>query len=99
MTAQRPRRKPPQKARPRREPEAEVLAPASPEESEDKWDLRPKRFEECIGQAAVVEALHIAIQAAKERGDTLDHVLFHGPPGLGKTTFAAHHRHRARSAV
>ena len=47
-----------------------------------------QRFEECIGQAAVVEALHIAIQAAKERGDTLDHVLFHGPLGLGKTTFA-----------
>ena len=41
-----------------------------------------------IGQPAVVEALQIAIQAAKERGEPLDHVLFYGPPGLGKTTFA-----------
>jgi Holliday junction DNA helicase RuvB len=69
-------------------PETEVLAPPTPEEREDKWNLRPRTFAECIGQRDVVEALEIAIQAAKERGEPLDHVLFYGPPGLGKTTFA-----------
>ncbi len=66
----------------------EVLAEPTPEEREDRWNLRPRTFAECIGQRAVVEALAIAIQAAKERGEPLDHVLFYGPPGLGKTTFA-----------
>jgi holliday junction DNA helicase RuvB len=50
--------------------------------------LRPGRLEECIGQPRVVTGLSISIQAARERGDALDHVLLHGPPGLGKTTFA-----------
>src|SRR5256712_5534981 len=50
--------------------------------------LRPKTLDECIGQARVVEGLRISIQAAKERGESLDHVLLHGPPGLGKTTLA-----------
>ncbi len=50
--------------------------------------LRPKTLDECIGQAKVVEGLRISIQAAKERGESLDHVLLHGPPGLGKTTLA-----------
>lgn len=52
------------------------------------WDLRPRRLAECIGQARLVETLSIAIQAAKQRGEPMDHVLLHGPPGLGKTTFA-----------
>jgi Holliday junction DNA helicase RuvB len=50
--------------------------------------LRPKRLDECIGQPRVVTGLSISIQAARERGEALDHVLLHGPPGLGKTTFA-----------
>jgi Holliday junction DNA helicase RuvB len=50
--------------------------------------LRPERLDEYIGQAEVVETLQIAIAAAKMRGEPLDHVLFHGPPGLGKTTLA-----------
>jgi Holliday junction DNA helicase RuvB len=50
--------------------------------------LRPKRLDEYIGQKQVVESLRIAITAAKNRGEPLDHVLFHGPPGLGKTTLA-----------
>src|SRR5512146_3115161 len=58
------------------------------EEREDIWNLRPRTLAECIGQADVVEAMKIAIQAAKQRGEPLDHVLFYGPPGLGKTTFA-----------
>ncbi len=51
--------------------------------------LRPRRLNEFIGQAKVREALSIAIEAAKQRGEELDHLLFHGPPGLGKTTLAA----------
>lgn len=50
--------------------------------------LRPKRLDECIGQTRVTSALKISLQAARERGEALDHVLLHGPPGLGKTTFA-----------
>ncbi|MBF0225794.1 MAG: Holliday junction branch migration DNA helicase RuvB [Desulfobacterales bacterium] len=50
--------------------------------------LRPDTFENYIGQKDVVEALKIAVQAAKQRNESLEHVLFHGPPGLGKTTLA-----------
>ena len=50
--------------------------------------LRPKRFAELIGQERVKENLSILIEAAKGRGEALDHVLLYGPPGLGKTTFA-----------
>jgi len=60
-----------------------------PEEGTEEFlDLRPKRLSEYIGQTRVLESLRIAIQAAKERNDPLDHVLFHSPPGLGKTTLA-----------
>jgi len=52
------------------------------------WDLRPKRLSEYIGQLRVVESLEIAISAARKRGEPLDHVLLHSPPGLGKTTLA-----------
>lgn len=48
--------------------------------------LRPKRFKDYIGQTETVETLKIAIQAAKMRGEPLEHILLHGPPGLGKTT-------------
>ena len=51
-------------------------------------DLRPRRFAEYIGQRQVVNSIQIAVEAAKQRGDTLDHALFHGPPGLGKTTIS-----------
>ncbi len=50
--------------------------------------LRPKKLDEYIGQKRVVENLQISIAAAKKRGKPLDHILFHGPPGLGKTTLA-----------
>lgn len=50
--------------------------------------LRPERLSEYIGQETVVETLKIAIEAALKRGEPLDHVIFHGPPGLGKTTLA-----------
>jgi Holliday junction DNA helicase RuvB len=51
--------------------------------------LRPKTLDEYIGQEKVKENLKIYIQAAKNRGDSLDHVLLYGPPGLGKTTLSA----------
>jgi Holliday junction DNA helicase RuvB len=57
---------------------------------EDRIDnaLRPRRLDEMTGQERVVENLRILIEAAKGRQEALDHVLFYGPPGLGKTTFA-----------
>ncbi len=51
-------------------------------------DYRPKRLEEYIGQTAVKEKMRIFIEAAKSRGEALDHVLLYGPPGLGKTTLS-----------
>jgi len=59
-----------------------------PEEEEFNWSLRPQRLAEIVGQREVVERLSISLEAAKGRGEPLEHVLFHGPPGLGKTTFA-----------
>ena len=51
--------------------------------------LRPRSFDEYVGQRAVVESLTISIAAAKQRSEPLEHVLFYGPPGLGKTTLAS----------
>ncbi|MEG2003961.1 MAG: Holliday junction branch migration DNA helicase RuvB [Clostridia bacterium] len=57
-------------------------------DSENELSLRPKTLDEYIGQEKIKENLSIFISAAKMRGDCLDHVLFHGPPGLGKTTLS-----------
>jgi Holliday junction DNA helicase RuvB len=63
-----------------------------PNEAADDRDLelglRPRRFSDFVGQGAAKEQLEIFVQAARNRGDTLDHVLIAGPPGLGKTTLA-----------
>lgn len=59
------------------------------EDAEIDQSLRPKTMEEYVGQEKVKEQLKIFIQAAKNRGESLDHVLFYGPPGLGKTTLAS----------
>ncbi len=67
-----------------RDSEPGLTAPGSVEDS----NLRPSRLSEMIGQMDVKERLQIAIDAAKGRGESLGHILFDGPPGLGKTTFA-----------
>ncbi len=58
------------------------------EEKDFNWGLRPKNLDEYIGQKETVERLKIAIQASLKRGEPLDHLLLHGPPGLGKTSLA-----------
>lgn len=60
----------------------------SPEEKLNETSLRPKSLSDFIGQKDLKERLQIFIQAAKKRGDALDHTLFCGPPGLGKTSLA-----------
>jgi len=62
--------------------------PIGEEEEKFNQTLRPSRFADYVGQRDVVEKLSISLAAAKERGEPLEHILFYGPPGLGKTTLA-----------
>jgi Holliday junction DNA helicase RuvB len=67
----------------------QFLTPALRDDEEEvERSLRPRRLDEFVGQARVKEQLSIALDAAKGRGDALDHVLLVGPPGLGKTSLA-----------
>jgi len=67
----------------------QITTPDSlPDEAGAEAQLRPGHLDEFVGQAQVKASLRIAIDAARGRGETLDHVLFFGPPGLGKTTLA-----------
>ncbi|MEA1909821.1 MAG: Holliday junction branch migration DNA helicase RuvB [Patescibacteria group bacterium] len=59
-----------------------------PEEEELDLTLRPRTFGEYVGQSKIKQSLEIAMEAAKKRKEPLDHILFFGPPGLGKTTLA-----------
>jgi Holliday junction DNA helicase RuvB len=69
--------------------EARVMSRvALPEEAQLERQLRPQRLDEYVGQRAAVESLRISVEAARGRGEPLDHVLLSGPPGLGKTTLA-----------
>lgn len=69
--------------------EERILEPASlPEDREAELSLRPRVLSEYIGQEKVKENMRIFIEAAKRRGESLDHVLLYGPPGLGKTTLS-----------
>lgn len=70
------------------EAERLVSAGATDEDSAFELKLRPKKLSEFIGQSKAKEQLAIALEAAKSRGEALDHVLLFGPPGLGKTTLA-----------
>jgi len=63
-------------------------APLSADERDFERNLRPSTLEEFIGQSKVTNNLEVYIQATRERDEALDHVLLHGPPGLGKTTLA-----------
>src|ERR1051325_8245495 len=70
--------------------EAEREVGASEREGEKAWQasLRPRTFSEYIGQSQMIENLRVSVRAAKQGGWPLDHFLFAGPPGLGKTTLA-----------
>src|SRR6266566_1930889 len=67
-----------------------LLAPVLEDEREDALEqsLRPRRLDEFVGQERVKEQLGIALEAARSRGEALDHVLLVGPPGLGKTSLS-----------
>jgi Holliday junction DNA helicase RuvB len=66
------------------------LVSASPQDDDARYDisLRPRRLDEYVGQPQVIANLRVAIEAARNRGEALDHVLLFGPPGVGKTSLA-----------
>jgi len=66
----------------------ETILSNNPSADDDDPHLRPRRLAEMVGQRDVINRLEIAIDAAKKRNEVLGHILFDGPPGLGKTTFA-----------
>ena len=68
---------------------AQQQAP-QPAEKDFENALRPLSFDDFSGQKKVVENLRIFVEAARYRGEPLDHTLLHGPPGLGKTAFQYH---------
>ena len=69
--------------------EERIVAPGTAAgEEQSEFSLRPQTLDEYIGQQAATDNLKVFIEAAKMRGEPLDHVLFYGPPGLGKTTLA-----------
>src|SRR5690606_33979647 len=69
--------------------EERLIAPdATGEDDAVEASIRPRRLEEYLGQNAVREQLGIYIEAARKRGEAMDHVLIFGPPGLGKTTLS-----------
>ena len=67
------------------DPEKDRLSPA---DKDIEKVLRPTQFEDFTGQEKILENLRVFVKAAVQRGEALDHVLLHGPPGLGKTTLA-----------
>jgi Holliday junction DNA helicase RuvB len=61
---------------------------AAPEEAQFERQLRPRSFDEYVGQEQAVASLRVSVEAARQRSECVDHVLLYGPPGLGKTTLA-----------
>jgi Holliday junction DNA helicase RuvB len=90
FSVEHPRKPHPKPAVPIRTPEADRLVAATRVDDDQAFELklRPTRLAEFIGQTKAKEQLAIALEAAKSRGEALDHVLLFGPPGLGKTTLA-----------
>jgi Holliday junction DNA helicase RuvB len=95
---------PPASPEPKPQPKKSRIRPAAPVapdrervtdpeplgiDREIEGSLRPRRLSDFVGQEGLREQLRIAIEAARARGEGLDHILFHGPPGLGKTTLAS----------
>jgi Holliday junction DNA helicase RuvB len=74
--------------KPRKQGDRTVSGQADPEDRLADRSLRPRVFSEYVGQTKIVDNLKVFVDAAKQRGEALDHVLFCGPPGLGKTTLA-----------
>ncbi len=72
----------------RREDQEPPETPSSADPPPGGPALRPVRMDEYVGQAELVERLSIALEAVRQRGESMEHVLLHGPPGLGKTTLA-----------
>ena len=68
--------------------ESPLAAESQDNESAYEISLRPSRFDEFVGQTKIKENIRIFVEAARRRGDPVDHILFCGPPGLGKTTLA-----------
>lgn len=66
----------------------ETILSNNPQPEDDDPSLRPSRMVDMVGQRDVIDRLEVAIEAAKQREEVLGHILFDGPPGLGKTTFA-----------
>src|SRR3954465_1845379 len=71
-------------------PRDRIIAGQSEGEGEDRlnYALRPQKFAQYVGQESLIRKLNIAVQAARGRKEPVDHMLLHGPPGLGKTTLA-----------
>src|SRR5215469_12234195 len=65
-----------------------IAAQELDDERAEEAALRPRTLHDFVGQPAVREQLHILMEAARHRGDALEHILLYGPPGLGKTTLA-----------
>ena len=73
---------------PKDSPDRELVSGVKQQGEAEVANLRPQRFAEYIGQAALKRKLEVFVRAAQARGEPLDHTLLHGPPGLGKTTMA-----------